>query len=116
MRYILLSADNEPTLYEAPDEIAENLFDYAEAFLESVHDPQSPFWETVRDPSGESYALLRYDEKHFAAWLNRQAAAKAQPVREPEWLSIEERELIMETARKERYFPDWKQQYPWFNF
>lgn len=116
MRYILLSADNEPTLYEAPDIIAEHLSDYADAFLDSIHDPASPFWQTVQDPSGASYALLFYNEKDFVAWLNQQDETKDQPVREPEWLSMAEREIMMDTARKERYLPYEQMQYPWFNF
>ena len=116
MRYILLSADSEPTLYEAPDFIAEHLPDYADAFLDSIHDSASHFWKTVQDPSGASYALLSYNEKDFVAWLNQQDEAKDQPVREPKWLSMEAREIIMETARKERFLPYEQMQYLWFNF
>ena len=116
MRYILLSADSEPTLYEAPDIIAERLSDYADAFLNSIYDPASPFWQTVQDPSGTSYTLVCYNEKHFVDWLNQQQETKDQPVKEPEWLSMEKREIILDTARKERYLPYEQMQYPWFNF
>ena len=116
MRYILLSADNEPTLYEAPDAVAEGLFDYAMAFRDSIQEPDSPFWQTVRDPSGECYSVLFYDEQDFVSWLNRQPVTRNQPAKEAEGLSLEDREIIMETARKERYLPYEQMQYPWYNF
>ena len=116
MRYILLSADAEPTLYEAPDAIAERLSDLAFRFLDAISAPDSGFFQQVRDVSGLESTLLRYDEQDFLAWLNRLPEAQGQPVREPDRLPPGERENIMETARRERYLPYEQQQYPWFNF
>ena len=116
MRYILLSADSLPTLYEAPDKIAETLPDYCNRFLDEINSPDSPFVRMMKDPSGQEYALLAYTELDFLHWLNSLPETEGQPVREAELISKEEREIIMETARRERYTPYERQQYPWFNF
>ncbi len=116
MRYILLSADHEPTLYEVPDALAEHLSDWAEAFLENVYAPGSLFRKTAREPSGKTYAIYCYDEQDFVIWLNQQDITNDQKVQEPESMSPEERELILKTAEMERNYPYEQQQYPWFNF
>ncbi len=117
MRYILLSADRTPVLYEAPDRVASQLADYAYQFLDEINQPDSPFWRRVTDAAaGEAYLCLSYDVPDFLAWLNRQPETRDQPVREAEGISKEEREIIMDTARKERYIPYDRQQYPWFSF
>ena len=100
MRYILLSADSLPTLYEAPDKVAERLSDFCFRFLDEINGPESPFVRMMQDASGAEYAVLSYTEMDFLNWL----------------ISKEERENIMETARRERYLPCERQQYPWFNF
>ena len=116
MRYFLLSADRLPTLYEAPDRVAEALPDYCYRFLDEINGPDSAFVRMVKDASGAEYALLSYTEQDFLNWLNKLPETEGQPVREAELISKEERETIMETARQERYFPYERQQYPWFNF
>ena len=116
MRYILLSAGGLPTLYEAPDKIAENLPDYCYRFLDEINGPDSPLVRKMRDASGREYTVLTYTELDFLNWLNSQPETKEQPVKEAELISKEQRETIMETARRERYFPYERQQYPWFNF
>ena len=116
MRYILLSANHLPTLYEAPDRVAEALSDYCFRFLDEINGPDSPFLRQMKDACGQEYALLSYTEQDFLNWLNSQPETKGQPVKEVALLSREEREIIMETARRERYAPYERQQYPWFNF
>ncbi len=116
MRYILLSADNSPVLYEAPDRVAESLPDYCFRFLDAINSPDSPCFRMMKDPSGQEYALLSYTEQDFLNWLNSLPETECQPVREAELISKEQREIIMETALRERYLPYERQQYPWFNF
>ena len=116
MRYILLSADNAPVLYEAPDRVAESLPDYCFRFLDEINSPDSPCVRMMKDPSGQEYALLSYTELDFLSWLNRQPESRDQPVREAAQLSKQERELIMETARREQHLPCEHQKYPWFHF
>jgi hypothetical protein len=116
MRYILLSADGLPSLYEAPDKVAEKLSDYCFRFLDEINGTDSPFVRMIKAASGTEYALLSYTEQDFLNWLNSQPETAGQPVREAELISKEQRELIMETARRERVFPYERQQYPWFNF
>ena len=116
MRYMLISAHSLPTLYEAPDKVAERLFEFCFQFLDEINSPDSPFIRIMKDASGQEYALLRYTEQDFISWLNGLPETEGQPVREAELISKEEREIIMETARKERYLPYEQQQYPWFNF
>ena len=116
IHYILLSADTLPTLYEAPEAVAQELQDFADQFLEEINRPDSSFWRKIKDPSGEEYDCLSYTEKDFVDWLNSQPETKHFPVREAVGLSLEEREIIMETARKEQYLPYEQQRYPWFNF
>ncbi len=116
MRYIVLSADGLPTLYEAPDKVAENLADYCFEFLDEINGSYSPFVRVIKDASGPEYDLLSYSEQDFLNWLNSQPETAGQPVQEAALISKEERELIMETARRERDLPYELQQYPWFNF
>ena len=116
MRYILLSADSPLTIYEAPDAIAEALWHFADQFLEEINRLDSPFWRRVDDAGGESYDCLFYGERDFVTWLNQQPEAKHFSVREAKALPMEDREIILETARKERYYPYEQQRYPWFNF
>ena len=116
MRYILLSAGGLPTLDEAPDKIAENLPDYCYRFLDEINGPDSAFVQKMKDASGREYTVLSYTALDFVNWLNRQPETKGQPVMEADLISKEKRETIMESARREKYFPYERQQYPWFNF
>lgn len=116
MRYIILSADSEPGLYEAPDEVAEQLADYADAFLEHICCPGSAFWKKENDASGQTYDCLTYTEADFVVWLNRMKETRSQPVQKPAFLPMEERVMMMETAEKEKDLPLHMQQYPWYNF
>ena len=116
MRYILLSFDGKPELYEAPDAIAEALDHYCRIFLENINRLDSCFWRRVEDASGQSYDCLEYSKDDFIAWLNSLQECRHQPVRPAVRLTMEDREIIMETARKERYYPFQQQQYPWFSF
>ena len=116
MHYILLSADSPPTIYEAPEAVAKGLAQFAEQFLEEITRLDSPFWKRLDDAGGETYDCLSYTERDFVIWLNHQPETKYVPVREAKKLPMEEREIILETARKERYRPYGHQRYPWFNF
>lgn len=116
MRYILLSADTRPNLYEAPDDVAERLDQYADEFLDTIHNAKASFWVSVADASGGRYDRLSYTEQDFVNWLNSRGVTRNQQVVQAELLSREEREIMMETARKERYLPINQQKYPWFNF
>ena len=116
MRYILLSAGGLPTLYEAPDRIAENLADFCFRFLDEINGPDSSFVQKMKDASGREYTVLSYTEQDIVNWLNCQPETEGQPVTEADLISKEKRETIMETARRERYFSYERQQYPWFNF
>ena len=116
MRYILLSADTQPVLYEAPDAVALELHHFADQFLEEINRLDSSFWRQVADPSGEKYDCLAYTVSDFVAWLNKQPETQRLPVREAAGLPMEEREIIMETALREQNRPCEQQQYPWFNF
>ena len=116
MRYILLSADSQPTLYEAPEAVALQLRDFADQFLQEINRLDSSFWRRVTDPSGEKYDCLAYTVDDFVAWLNKQPETQYRPVKKAEHLPMEEREIIMETARKEQNLPCEHQRYPWFNF
>ena len=116
MRYMLLSAGGLPTLYEAPDRVAENLADFCFRFLDEINGPDSAFLQKMKDASGQEYTVLAYTELDFVNWLNRQIETADQPVMEAELISKEQRETVMETARRERYLPYERQQYPWFNF
>ncbi len=116
MRYIVLSDNGLPVLYEAPDEIAERLSHYADLFLESVHDPGSGYWVRMADPSGGTYDCLSYSLRDFIDWLNKKKLTRGCPVREAETVSKEERVLILETAEREKHLPRDRQQYPSFYF
>ena len=116
MRYIVLSTDGRPSLFEAPDAIAERLSQYADEFLDSVHHHDSSFWAGVTDAPGREYKRLSYSVEDFVAWLNQKRASQFHSVREAAFLAREDREIILETARKERYLPHEQQQYPWINF
>ena len=116
MRYILLSADTQPTLYEAPDAVAEALGRWAEAFLDEINRFDSHYWRPIKDGDGREYHSLEYTVADFVDWLNLQPETRHHPVREPALLHMEEREIIMETARKERNLPLYQQTYPWYNF
>ncbi len=116
MRYILLSADTQPVIYEAPEAIALRLQYFADQFLEEINRLDSSFWRHVTEPSGKKYDCLAYTVDDFVAWLNRQPETRYRSVREATALPMEEREIIMETARKEQNLPCEHQRYPWFNF
>ena len=49
MRYILLSEDTQPILYEAPDAVAEALGRWAEAFLDEINRFDSHYWRPIKD-------------------------------------------------------------------
>ena len=115
MRYILLSADTQPILYEAPDGIAAALHELADQFLYEVNCKDSSYWRQIRDPSGAQYDSLCYTLDDFVAWLNKRHEGRRQLVRLPAHLPMEEREIIMETALKEQNLPIHQQQYPWVN-
>ena len=116
MRYILLSADTQPVIYEAPETVALELRHFADQFLEEINRLDSSYWRHVTDPSGEKYDCLAYTVDDFVAWLNKQPETRYLPVREAASLPMEEREIIMDTARKEQNLPCTHQKYPWFNF
>lgn len=115
MRYIILSLDAQPILYEAPDSVAETLADLANQFLCEVNSMDSSHWRLVTDPSGAQYQSLAFTLDDFVAWLNRFPETRHQPVRQPEHMHMEEREIIMDTALRERNRPVKQQQYPWVN-
>ena len=96
--------------------MAESLPEYCLRFLDEINSPDSAFIRMVKDASGQEYALLSYSELDFLNWVNSLPETEGQPVREAELISKEQREIIMETARQERYIPYERQQYPWFNF
>ncbi len=117
MAYIILNIQNHPTLLECPERVAAKLKDYAYQFLDDINQPGSIYLRRIVDPgTGEVYIRLSYDEQDFLNWLNRQPETENHPVREAAQLSKQERELIMETARKEKDLPCEHQKYPWFHF
>ena len=117
MAYIVLCIEGRPTLFEAPDSVAASIEERAFQFLDEINQPNSIYLRRIMDPAtGEVYIRLAYDERDFIAWLNRQPEAMEYPVVEAELLSKQERELIMETARREKGLPHKLQKYPWFQF
>ena len=117
MAYIILNIENRPTLFEAPERVAANIKDYAFQFLDEINQPDSIYLRRIMDPAtGEVYIRLAYDEKDFLTWLNRQPETRQRPVTEAVLLSKQEREIIMDTARKEQDLPHDLQKYPWFQF
>ncbi len=115
MRYILLSMDTQPILYEAPDGIAASLPALADQFLYEVNCKDSSYWRPMKEPSGAEYQSLSFTLDDFVSWLNKRHEGRRQLVRLPEHLHMEEREIIMETALRERNLPVQQQQYPWVN-
>lgn len=115
MRYILLSMDTQPVLYEAPEGIAAALPELADQFLYEVSCKDSAYWRVMTDGAGMEYKSLRFTMDDFVSWLNRRHEARRQLVRLPQHMPMEEREIIMETARKERNLPVRQQTYPWVN-
>ena len=104
MNWIVLSADNRPTLCLAPDEVAQRLEELAIEFLEEIHRPDSPSLRAVTDSEEGTIALIHcYDETDFVAWLNQGKQA-------PE-------ERITPVAQSISFArPDAWRSYPWFNF
>lgn len=117
MAYIILNIENRPTLFEAPERVAANIKNYAFQFLDEINQPDSIYLRRIVDAAtGEIYIRLAYDERDFLAWLNRQPETREHPVCEATLLSKQEREIIMDTARKEQGLPYELQKHPWFRF
>ena len=90
VRYILLSADSQPILYEAPEAVALQLRYFADQFLEEINRLDSSFWRHLTDPNGEKYDCLAYTVDDFVAWLNKQPETQYRPVKKAEHLHMEE--------------------------
>ena len=68
MKYILLSADNLPSVYSVPDIVADNLEKYCLEFCEEwLH--KSPHAKEYRKDFG-GYICACYDERDFIKYLN----------------------------------------------
>lgn len=65
MKYILLSADNNPSVYSVPDEVADNLRRYRIDFCD-IWMHESPHAKKYRIGGG-----VCYDEKDFIEYLNK---------------------------------------------
>ena len=104
MAHIVLSADNRPTLYQAPDAVALHLDKLALQFLDSIRRPGSPFLKQMKDgATGEPVLILCYNEEDFVAWLNRKKQTREMKV--------------TAVAQSESFaLPDAWRDYPYFNF
>ena len=104
MAYIVLSADNQPTLYQVPEEVALHLNKLARQFLNAIQNPKSPFLKNMTDSvTGQKHPILCYNEEDFVAWLNRKKQTRD--------------EKIIAVAHAENYaLPDEWRNYPHFSF
>ena len=65
MKYVLLSADNSPSVYSVPNEVGDNLRKYCTDFCEKwLH--ESPHAKKYRKD-----CAICYDEKDFIIYLNK---------------------------------------------
>ena len=69
MKYVLLSADNTPSIYSVPDVVADNLGQYCYEFCR-VWLHTSPDAEEYRMDTGDGVMGVCYDERDFIKYLN----------------------------------------------
>lgn len=74
MKTVLLSADNEISVFSVPDEVADHLDAYCQEFCcRWLY--KSPAAAKYRVPMGDAVGV-RYDEKDFIAYLDRFVCAE----------------------------------------
>ena len=108
MKYVLLSADNCPSVYSVPDIVADNLGTYCDEFCcqwlwESPHAAEYRVVEP-EDPAG--WPAVCYCEKDFIKYLN-------------EWIFPEQPSTLIETLDGVETNTDVPEKYKgceWFNF
>ncbi len=100
MKYVLISADNSPSVYFVPDVVADNLRSYCIEFCDKwLHD--SPYAEKYRTNGG-----VCYDETDFIEYLNT-------------WIFPNEKSVLIEKldwVQSKRKIPKKYRKYEWFNF
>ncbi len=104
MAFIVLRADSQPTLYQAPEEVALYLKMLARQFLSAIQAPNSSYLRSMTDSvTGEKHTLLCYNEEDFVAWLNRKKQTRE--------------EKVKAVAQSDDFaLPDEWLDYPYFNF
>lgn len=100
MKYVLLSADNNPSVYSVPDEVADDLRKYCIDFCDTwLHN--SPHAKRYRVGGG-----VCYTEEDFIKYLN-------------EWIYPDEHSVLIETLeyiQTEKEKPEKYKDCEWFNF
>jgi len=100
MKYVLLSADGNPSVYSVPDEVADNLRKYCIYFCDKwLH--LSPHAKRYRAGGG-----VCYTEEDFIKYLN-------------EWVYPDEKSVFIETLeyiQTEKDRPEKYKDSEWFNF
>jgi hypothetical protein len=100
MRYVLISADNSPSVYSVPNEVADNLRKYCIDFCDKwLH--ESPHAKKYHRDGG-----VCYDEKDFIEYLNK-------------WVFPNMPSVFIETLEwidSEKDIPEKYKGCDWFNF
>ena len=108
MKWVLLSADNEPSIYSVPDSVADNLSDYCCEFCDKW------LWESPHAAKYRTDLGVAYNEYDFIRYLN-------------EWIFPDEPSVLVETldwsviddainGRGELHLPERYKSCEWFNF
>lgn len=97
MKYVMLSADNNPSVYLVPDIVADNLSEYCMEFCNK--------W-LYESPHAKKYSLgdgICYTEKDFIEYLNT-------------WVFPSEQSTLIETIAYDKDIPLKYKCCEWFNF
>lgn len=76
MKYILLSADSNPSVYLVPDIVADHLDDYCFEFLNDISSYENDRELEIIDDEhvvSDHETALSYDETAFIYWLNKKS-------------------------------------------
>ena len=108
MKYILLSADSEPSIYSVPDIVADNLRMYCMEFCDKW------LWESPHAAQYRTLIGVAYNEDDFIKYLNT-------------WIFPDEPSVLVETldwsviddainGRGKLHLPEKYKDCEWFNF
>jgi hypothetical protein len=97
MKYVLLSADNNPSVYLVPDIVADNLSKYCMEFCDK--------W-LYESSHAKKYSIgggVCYNESDFIEYLNT-------------WVFPSKQSIMIETIARDEEIPPQYQCCEWFNF
>jgi len=101
MKYVLLSSDNNPSVYSVPDKVANDLINYCIDFCHNWLN-NSPHAKKYRLKGG----ILCYNEHDFIEYLNQ-------------WIFPDEQSVYIETLefiQTKKGIPEKYKDCEWFNF